>query len=421
MKNRPDAPTPGRPIDYSSEDTTVRSKNIVSSSEAACKRNKSSLAVIFVPKMSVIAPAQHTKGDDFMPTAKKLPSGSWRCQVYSHTEEVLQEDGTIKKKRIYKSFTCDDPTAKGRRKAEQMAADWAADKERLPKSSMTVKEAVRRYIEAKKGVLSPSTVLGYESLEKTCIPLIGDISLDSLTQDRVQTWIGKISVTRSAKTVKNAHALLTSSISMFYPDLHLHTKLPQKEQPDLYIPTDQDIQKLLEYVKEKELEIAIYLAAFGPMRRGEICALKSTDIDGNTVIVNKSMVLTPDKTWKIKQPKTYASYRKIVYPDFVIERIQGIEGRVVKCTPNQLTRRFQRAIQFSGLPHFRFHDLRHYSASFMHAIGIPDSYIMERGGWQTDNVMKTVYRHTLNDRVKEMNRKVNAEFNTLCNTKCNTK
>lgn len=94
---------------------------------------------------------------------------------------------------------------------------------------------------------------------------------------------------------------------------------------------------------------------------------------------------------------------------------------VVKCTPNQLTRRFQRAIQFSGLPHFRFHDLRHYSASFMHAIGIPDSYIMERGGWQTDNVMKTVYRHTLNDRVKEMNRKVNAEFNTLCNTKCNTK
>lgn len=356
-----------------------------------------------------------------MPTAKKLPSGSWRCLVYSHTEEILQEDGTIKKKRIYKSFTCDDPSAKGRRKAEQMAADWAADKERLPKSSMTVKEAVRRYIEAKKGVLSPSTVLGYESLEKTCIPLIGDISLDSLTQDRVQTWIGKISVTRSAKTVKNAHALLTSSISMFYPDLHLHTKLPQKEQPDLYIPTDQDIQKLLEYVKEKELEIAIYLAAFGPMRRGEICALKSTDIDGNTVIVNKSMVLTPDKTWKIKQPKTYASYRKIVYPDFVIERIQGIEGRVVKCTPNQLTRRFQRAIQFSGLPHFRFHDLRHYSASFMHAIGIPDSYIMERGGWQTDNVMKTVYRHTLNDRVKEMNRKVNAEFNTLCNTKCNTK
>ena len=44
-----------------------------------------------------------------MATAKKLPSGSWRCQVFSHFEEQIQPDGTVKKKRIYKSFTCDDP------------------------------------------------------------------------------------------------------------------------------------------------------------------------------------------------------------------------------------------------------------------------------------------------------------------------
>ena len=135
-----------------------------------------------------------------MPKAKKLPSGSWRCQVYSHTEEIYQKDGTIKKKRVYKSFTCLDPSTKGRRKAEQMAADWAAGKESQTNSNMTVKEAVRHYIEAKEGVLSPSTVIGYETLEKTCIPLLGNISLDSLTQDKVQSWIGQISATRSAKT-----------------------------------------------------------------------------------------------------------------------------------------------------------------------------------------------------------------------------
>ena len=45
-----------------------------------------------------------------MPTAKKLPSGSWRCQVYSHTEESIQPDGTVKKKRIYESFTNTDPS-----------------------------------------------------------------------------------------------------------------------------------------------------------------------------------------------------------------------------------------------------------------------------------------------------------------------
>ena len=51
------------------------------------------------------------------------------------------------------------------------------------------------------------------------------------------------------------------------------------------------------------------------------------------------------------------------------------------------------------------HDLRHYSASILHAIGIPDQYIMARGGWKTDNVMKRVYRDTLSDVEKEMNQK----------------
>lgn len=33
--------------------------------------------------------------------------------------------------------------------------------------------------------------------------------------------------------------------------------------------------------------------------------------------------------------------------------------------------------------------------------------IMQRGGWTTDHVMKTVYRHTLADRTESMNQKVN--------------
>ena len=71
-----------------------------------------------------------------MATAKKLPSGSWRCQVFSHYEIVLDKNGKPvidpktkkqKQKRIYKSFTCDDPSARGKRKAEAMAAEWAED------------------------------------------------------------------------------------------------------------------------------------------------------------------------------------------------------------------------------------------------------------------------------------------------------
>nr|DAP40552.1 MAG TPA: hypothetical protein [Caudoviricetes sp.] len=48
-KNAPVLPTPGRPI-HPEMHTYYISNNIVSSPEQPCKRNKSSLAVIFVPQ-----------------------------------------------------------------------------------------------------------------------------------------------------------------------------------------------------------------------------------------------------------------------------------------------------------------------------------------------------------------------------------
>jgi Phage integrase family. len=42
----------------------------------------------------------------------------------------------------------------------------------------------------------------------------------------------------------------------------------------------------------------------------------------------------------------------------------------------------------------RFHDLRHLNASVMVALGVPDKYAMERGGWSTPEVLQSVYQHT---------------------------
>jgi len=98
---------------------------------------------------------------------------------------------------------------------------------------------------------------------------------------------------------------------MFLPDFTLKTTLPARQKPDLYTPSDDDIRRLLDHISGRELEIAVLLAAFGPMRRGEICALTSDDIHGNIVDVNKSMVQGPDGQWYVKQPKTYSSYRQI--------------------------------------------------------------------------------------------------------------
>ena len=48
----------------------------------------------------------------------------------------------------------------------------------------------------------------------------------------------------------------------------------------------------------------------------------------------------------------------------------------------------------NNVEHMTFHDLRHLNASTMLALGIPDKYAMERGGWSSPNIMKSVYQHT---------------------------
>ena len=95
-----------------------------------------------------------------MAKAKKLPSGSWRCLVYSHSEPMTDtagkpvmdaKTGKQKMRRVYESFTSDDPTSAGRREAERMAAIFAAQKE-LPQQApvtMTFGEALDAYIKSR--------------------------------------------------------------------------------------------------------------------------------------------------------------------------------------------------------------------------------------------------------------------------------
>ena len=358
-----------------------------------------------------------------MAKAKKLPSGSWRCQVYSHTEEIPQPDGTFKKKRIYKSFTSDIPGPKGKREAERAAAEWAADKENRTKhnyDNMILSDAYSKYIDQRSAVLSPATVREYKRSAGKDLQSIMSIRLSDLTQDAIQKAINMESLSHSPKSVRNMHGLLSADLSVYKPDFALKTDLPKKVRPKIYVPLDEEIRRIIEYVKNDPMEIPIMLAVFGPMRRSEICALDSDHINGNVVHVEYAMVLNDNHEWVIKRPKSYAGDRYIEFPDVVAKKLEGINGRVTELNPAMVSDRFTDILKRCGITHFRFHDLRHYCASVQHAVGVPDSYIMQRGGWGNDGVLKSVYRHTLEEREKEMNNRANDYFSQLCNTKCNT-
>lgn len=329
-----------------------------------------------------------------MPKAKRTKSGMYRVTVYDYKDST----GKVHQK----TFTAETKT-----EAERLANEY----KRGPKlTDLTVGESILKYIEAKKSVLSPSTHRSYLSIYKTHFETsrFGSIKLVDLDNITVQRFISDLEL--SPKTVRNISGLLTAAVQMFHPGIRFSVTLPARKRPDLYTPTTAEVEALIDAVKnDRELYICVLLCAFGPMRRSEACAIRYDDIDRNTntITVRQSRVMNNDKKWIYKDtPKTDSSYRTIIYPSEVVKAIGRGFGYVInESSPAALSDRLTRVLEREKLPHFRMHDLRHYSASILHAIGVPDQYIMARGGWKTDNVMKRVYRDTLSDIDKRMNRK----------------
>ena len=331
----------------------------------------------------------------------QLPSGSIRIQRKVGTNP----DGS----RIVKSFT-----GATRSEAEFKYREFMA-KGGVKAPRLTVASALERYIDSKEPVLSPSTILNYRRVAARYVvnTALGYTDVSALTNTELQLWISDLAPGRSPKTVRNAYTLVKSAVEMFSPDFRFKVTLPAPRKVELYCPSDQDVRRLLDTVTDRDLRIAILLAAFGPLRRSEICALTSDDIQGNTITVSKAKVQNTNKEWEVKGTKTYGSYRRIEMPESVIEELKGIEGKIIQCTPSALSDRWQRAISEADCPRFRFHDLRHYAASIMHAIGVPDQYIMQRGGWATDSVMKRVYRNVIDIEGAKQTKRIKEHFNEL--------
>ena len=336
-----------------------------------------------------------------MAKAKKLKSGSWRVRVFSHYEMVNGE-----KKAVIRSFT-----ASTKAEAEMLGAKFAADKARYAVCTFTVGEAVDKYIRSKEAVLSPSTVRSYLGIRKR-LGIIEAIRVDQLTSADLQHWVSTLSTEISPKSVKNAYSLVLSAISL-YSERVYHVTLPARQPLQYNVPTDDEVQKLMDEARP-DLKLAIALAAVGTLRRGEICALKHKDVfrDFKVIYVHTDMVLDKDNHWIHKEmPKTSDSVRRVLLPDEVLDMIEEGEPEdyVVPSTPAAISDAFGRLRNRLGLK-CRFHDLRHYAASILHAIGMPDQYIMERGGWSTDGTLKAVYRNTLSDKSKEYSDRANDYF-----------
>lgn len=334
------------------------------------------LAVIFIPIF---------KEDDTM-KIEKLPSGSYRIRkMYKGQTYTVIFD--------YK------PTQKEAMQA--MAAEL--DKVQEKRTSMNFRIAATNYIEMKRNIISPSTIRGYVTIINQLPGQFMDNNIHDITAMDVQTVINSISKKCSPKTVRNYHNFISAVLGTFCPNLKLNTTLPQKAKNEPYIPSDEDVRKILSHSRDTQYEIPVILACYG-MRRSEICALRPEDIEGDVVHINKALVQNEKKEWVVKTTKTTASTRDIIIPVETADKIRR-QGYVYHGSPGRITAFLHSAQDKLDMPRFSLHKLRHYFASKMSALNIPDADIMKMGGWETDHIMKSVYRHSTMDREEDAKRK----------------
>lgn len=338
-----------------------------------------------------------------MATVEKLPSGSYRARGYAYV------DG----RRVARSFT-----ERTRREALSLALEFEQMHPRGT-SSVTVKECMRKHIDLRKAVLSPSTIRGYEKILELHFKGIQNVPVSSLTAERVQQEINLLAEKHSPKTVRNIYGFLTASLLSSGESVDLRqVKLPQKSAVEMHIPSDNDIRLMLRKSEGTRIHPCILLAAFGGLRRSEISALLPEDIDlkSNTVRISKAIVRGDDENWHKKAPKSVSGTRIVPYPPGVLKTVTAAKApesdTVTGMTPAAITCAFERLMCRLHMG-FRFHDLRHYTASVLLALNVPDKYAMEIMGHATSSTLKQIYQHTMDEKRREVAKKMTSYFSSF--------
>lgn len=335
-----------------------------------------------------------------MATAKKLPSGNWRVRAYVGKKP----DGS----QNYKSFT-----AESKKEAERLAAVYDIETEQKKENGATVGEIIDQYIEHNSNILSPASIRKYTSMRKNNFKKIEEKPVYALKNADYQAFVNEFALDHAPKTVSSVCGLLSASLKSFDSSIGISLKKPSMRKSSITIPTDDQVKTLINSTESESMKCAFLIGAALGLRRSEISAITWKDLDGNTLHINKALVQNKDGEWVEKSTKTAAGTRDLEIPDYLKAQLLSLKkenskqtDRIIPHTPNSITKAFGRATRRAKIV-CRFHDLRHYNASIMLALGVPDKYAMQRMGHATPNMLKNIYQHLIDEKEKSVTDEVN--------------
>ena len=194
---------------------------------------------------------------------------------------------------------------------------------------------------------------------------------------------------------------------------------PRPEQKNMATLVPEDIPQFLEAAGESSYYVLFYTALYTGMRLGELLGLRWCDVDLDMASLSVVQALYKRSgVCKMVKPKSSHSRRRIALsPSLALllreykdeQNVRGIllgeslvDSDLVFCHPDGkpldpgvVSHTFAKVLKKAGLPHIRFHDLRHTHATLLLKGGIHPKIVSERLGHANIGITLDTYSHVL--------------------------
>jgi integrase len=328
--------------------------------------------------------------------------------------------------------------------------------EHIDPTKMTVETWIERWIalnqrhevEAdgprRRGLVNRRTLERYEELLRCHVtPTLGKRLLQKLNGTEIDALYIALEKKLSPRTVHHIHTVLGACLKaavrkgLINSNPVARAEAPSPGESDHGIALDEDqLRRLLDGFRPSVLFPIIAVLAFTGARRGEVLALRWSDlnVEKKTLLIERAVEQSSEFGLAIKEPKTKRGKRTITIDDDLIallcaerEKLQRLQAGVPDAVqvdlslvklpddalmfpsppapgesfsftnlrkPNNTTKEFLRRAKLLGFPDLRMHDLRGTHETLLLDAGVPVHVVAARCGHDPAVLLRSYAKHS---------------------------